>query len=136
MDEAKARILMVDDERRILDVYSLMLRDEGYPVWTAATPDDALTIVSREYINIVFLDFFLGPMTGLELMGRMCKVRSDMAYVIVTANGSSDLVAEAFRQGASDFLTKPFLVTDLIKSIERVNKKRDLQQQKKSGSPR
>jgi putative nucleotidyltransferase with HDIG domain len=130
MIASKTPILMVDDEIRMIEVYALLLRDEGYDVWTAATPDEALEIISRERIEIAFLDQFLGSLRGLDLMARMSGVRSDISYVMVTANGSTDLAVESLKRGASDFITKPFLVTDLLKSIDYVNKKQDLQRQK------
>ena len=127
---AITRILMVDDERPILNVFSDMLQDAGYAVWTAALPDEAFRILACEQIDVVFLDQCLGPVLGLDLMQQMAPLHPHAAYVIVTANGSTDLAVEALKKGAMDFITKPFLVADLIKSIDYISKKRELADEK------
>ncbi|MBI5639352.1 MAG: response regulator [Nitrospirae bacterium] len=125
------RILLVDDEKRILEIFSLMLTDLGYSVKTSSRPDDAIQLVSAERFDIVFLDQFLGPITGLELMHQMSAIDPELYFVIITANGSQELAVEALKKGASDFISKPFFVTDLLKSIEYIGKKKDLAVQKK-----
>ena len=125
------RILLVDDEKRILGIYSGMLEDSGYYVKTSATPENALRLVSEEAFDIVFLDQFLGAATGLGLMKQMAVINPELYFVIITANGSADLAVESLKKGASDFITKPFFIADMIKSIEYVNKKRELDRQKK-----
>jgi putative nucleotidyltransferase with HDIG domain len=126
-----ARLLIVDDERRILETFSIMLEEMGHYVKTASDPDDALTFISEDEFDIVFLDQFLGRAKGLDLMQRMAKINPDLYYVIITSNGNPDLAVESLKRGASDFITKPFFIADLIKSIEYVNKKRELDKQKK-----
>lgn len=125
------RILLIDDERRILDAFSMPLRDMGYYVKTASEPEEALRLISEERFDIVFIDQFLGPVKGLDLIKEMKKVDHELYYVIITANAGTDLAIESFKNGASDFISKPFFVADLIKSIEYVNKKRELDRKKK-----
>ncbi len=124
-------ILLVDDEQRILDVFSPLLTDAGYSIKTAARADDALRLVSDNRFDIVFLDQFLDTTRGLDLMRRMAELNGDLSYVIITGNGSTDLAVESLKSGAVDFVTKPFRVADLIKSIEYVKKQRALDRKKK-----
>ncbi len=126
-----ARILFVDDEPRILEVFTMMLTDAGYFVSGAARADEALQLVSHNTYDVVFLDQFLGPSRGLDLMQSMADLRSDLSFVIMTANASTDLAVQSLKTGASDFISKPFLLTDLVRSIEYVQKKRDLEREKK-----
>ena len=125
------RILIVDDEKKILETFSLLLEDLGYYVKTASSPDDALSLITKDTFNIVFIDQFLGPIKGLDLMQQMSEINPELYYVVITANGSTDLAVESLKKGASDFITKPFFVADLIKSIDYVSKKRELDKQKK-----
>ena len=125
------RILLVDDEKRILETFSLLLEDLGYYVRTASGKDEALQLVSHDKFDIVFLDQFLGTATGLDLMEDMSKIDPELHYVIITANGNTDLAVESLKRGASDFIPKPFFVADLIRSIDHVGKKRELDKQKK-----
>jgi putative two-component system response regulator len=124
-------ILFVDDETRILKVFSSLLTEAGYSITTASQADDALRLISDNRFDIVFLDQFLGPARGLDVMRRMTEVNADLSYVIITGNGSADLAVESLKNGAVDFITKPFLVTDLIKSIEYVKKRRKLDRERK-----
>lgn len=128
---ADTSLLLVDDEVRILDVYSIMLQEEGYGVATASRADEALGLVARHSFDIVFLDQFLGSARGLDLMCSMRALRPDLSFVIMTANGSTDLAVESLKQGASDFIVKPFLLRELIRSIDYVKKKRELERAKK-----
>lgn len=124
------RILLVDDEKRILEVYSDMLADLGYHVETAADPGKAMTLLSNNRFDIVFLDQYLGPIQGVALMGQMQKADLASYFVIMTANPDTDLAVEALKQGASDFISKPFYLADLMRSIEYVNGKRELDRQR------
>lgn len=125
------RILLLDDERRILESFSASLSDIGCYVKTASQPGEALMLMSGERFDIVFLDQFLGPTRGLDLMERMSEMDPELYYVIITGKGSVDLAVEALKKGASDFITKPFFATDLIKSIDYVRKKREFDREKK-----
>lgn len=129
--EPVTRILLVDDEQRILEVFSFMLREKGYTVRTAAHAEEALRAVAREPFDIAFIDQFLGLARGLDLMRELSARIPGLSSVIMTANGTTDLAVEALKNGAADFITKPFLLGDLIRSIEFVSKKRELDRQKR-----
>lgn len=124
------RILIVDDEKRILETFSALLQDVGYYVRTAATKEEALAIIREDIFDIVFLDQFLGTTTGLNLMGRMTEVDPGLYYVIMTGHGNTDLAVESMKMGATDFIGKPFFVADLIKSIEFIRKRMEADKQK------
>jgi len=130
MDTA-LNILLVDDERRILELFQDMLHDMGYRVTAVADPAAALAALGREKFDIAFVDQFLGPMLGLDLMERMVRTDADLYVVIITANGSTELAVEAFQRGASDFVAKPFFEDDIIRSITYVCKKRELDRQRR-----
>ena len=130
-DSGKTRILLVDDEIRILETFSLMLSDHGYDVMTAANKDEALRMASANTFDIAFLDQFLGSARGLDLMKELAQMDSELSFVMMTANGSTDLAVEALKGGASDFITKPVFIADMIRSIEHVNTKRALETQKR-----
>src|SRR5574341_669985 len=130
--EPVTRILLVDDEQRILEVFSLMLREAGYSVRTASHAEEALSAAAGDRFDVAVIDQFLGLARGLDLMQELSARDPDLAAVIMTANGTTDLAVEALKGGASDFITKPFLLGDLIKSIEFVQKKRELERQQRA----
>lgn len=125
------KILLVDDEKAILTTFSMILADMGFYVKTACQAETALEIVASEKFELVFLDQFLDTTTGLELMDEMAKIDPNLYFVIFTANGSCDLAVESLKKGASDFISKPFFACDLLRSINYVQQKRELNVQKK-----
>jgi len=125
------RILIVDDETRILETFSLMLCDYGYSVQTASRAEEAVKLVRDQKFDIAFLDHFLGPARGLDLMKQLSAIDPELYFVLMTANGSTDLAVEALKKGATDFISKPFFIADMIRSIEHVSTKRALDVQKR-----
>ncbi|MFI5295988.1 MAG: HD domain-containing phosphohydrolase [Thermodesulfovibrionales bacterium] len=125
------RILIVDDEERILDSFSMLLEGQGYYVRTAPRFDAAVKLASEEKFDIAFVDQFLGHARGLDLIQRLADIDPGLYSVIITANGSTDLAVESLKKGASDFIIKPFSLADLLRSIDYINKKRELDLQKK-----
>lgn len=131
MENKGMKILIVDDEQRILETYASLLGDAGYYVRTASKAEDALLLASIEPYDIAFVDQFLGPTKGMDLIQKLSAANPYLHFVLITANGSTDLAVTAMKMGASDFISKPFFLADLLKSIEYVSKKRDLERQKK-----
>lgn len=126
------KILIVDDEEHILRVYSGMLEDLGYFVKTATDRNQAINAVKQEKFDVAFLDQFVGKDRGLELMAEMRTMDPEMFFVIITANGSADLAVESLKKGAADFISKPFFMADMIKSIDHVGSKREMENQRKT----
>jgi len=120
------RILFVDDEIRILETFPVMLRERGFFIKTASGKDEALSLITGERFNLVFLDQNLGQTKGMDLMQMMSEIDPDLYFVIITAYDSTDLAVGAMKKGASDFITKPFFISDLLKSIGYVEKKMQL----------
>jgi len=129
--EGVSRILVVDDEKRILQTFLLMFSDSGYHVKTAVNAEEALRHIAGERFDVVFLDCYIGKERGLELMKKMAAADPKLYFVMITANGNTDLAVEALKLGASDFMTKPFFIADIVKSLDFVNKKRELDRQKR-----
>jgi DNA-binding NtrC family response regulator len=126
-----SKILLVDDEERILDLLACMFREIGMDVATAATPAEALRLVSEKPFRMAFVDNHLGSMEGLELIEQLRKADPDLQFVIMTGNPDIETAIRSLKEGVADFLRKPFRFEDLLVSIEHVNRKIDLEQQKK-----
>ncbi len=126
-----SKILLVDDEDRILDALACMFREVGWDVATAATPAEARRLVSEESFRMAFVDNHLGSMEGMELIDQLRKVDPNLQFVIMTGNPNIETAIRALKNGIADFLRKPFRFKDLLVSIEYVNRKIDLEQQKK-----
>jgi DNA-binding NtrC family response regulator len=126
-----SKILLVDDEAKIRDVLSCLLMEIGHEVRTASGPDEALALVRQQKFDMAFVDNLLGPMQGIELIEQLGRIDVDLPIVLMTGNPNIDTAIQALKKGASGFLRKPFRIEDLLVSIDHVNRKRELEEQRK-----
>lgn len=107
------RILVVDDEKNILDVVKAYLEKEGFYIITAMDGETALDILSKETIHLVVLDLMLPKLTGEEVCHRI-RASSDIPIIMLTAKADEDDRIEGISIGADDYLTKPFSARELV----------------------
>jgi two-component system KDP operon response regulator KdpE len=110
------RILVVDDEPSILRVVAANLRARGYEALTAATGEDALTVIEAQQPDCIVLDLGLPDVGGLEVLARL-RTWTTMPVVILTAVDDEHRRATALDLGANDYITKPFTMTDLLARV-------------------
>jgi len=102
------RILIVDDESHIRMTLKQMLEDAGYGVATAESGPVALDYLDNNDCDLVLLDVRMPGLDGFEVLDRLNEQRPDLSVVIVTAHGTVDQATEAIREGAENFIHKPF----------------------------
>jgi two-component system, OmpR family, KDP operon response regulator KdpE len=110
------RILVVDDEPSILRVVTANLRARGYEALTAASGNDALTVVETQQPDCIVLDLGLPDVSGLEVLRRL-RAWTTTPVVILTAVDDEHRRAMAFNLGADDYVTKPFAMADLLTRV-------------------
>ena len=110
------KILVVDDEKNILDVVKAYLEKEGFNVITATDGETALKILSKETIHLVVLDLMLPKLTGEEVCQKI-RVSSSIPIIMLTAKAEEDDKIEGISIGADDYLTKPFSARELVVRI-------------------
>jgi DNA-binding NtrC family response regulator len=129
------RILIADDEAKIRKVMSLLLRDEGYEVLAVDNGVSAVAEAERFNPDLVLLDHQMPDMTGMEALKRIKDKRPATVIIIITAHGSISLAVNAIKEGAYDFIEKPFdndhLLLTVRRAIEYKNLSGDLTQLKK-----
>ncbi len=125
--KAIAEILILDDDKFILDSLSEFLTMEGYQVFTAGEFEEAKRILTEQPIQIVITDLNMPNISGLEFL-RYVRSRFLQAVVmVITAFGSIESAVDAIKLGAYDYLTKPIIDDELRMSIERALKQQALQ---------
>lgn len=117
LKEQKQTILIVEDERKVLDLLIRILSSEGYRTMKAENGHEALYIASRNIPDLVILDLMLPDCNGIQVLDRLKAVNETIQVIILTAYGSKDAVRSAMEIGAFDFFTKPFDFDDLCTSI-------------------
>ena len=113
-----AKILIVDDEARILLLLKSLLRANGYETATAKDGIEALELVKKDSFDLLITDLRMAPMDGLSLF-REVKTFSSMPVILLTAYASVETAIEAMKLGAFDYLTKPFKVDELLATVNR-----------------
>lgn len=113
------RILVVDDEEAMRESMAAWLEKSGHTVSLAENGTDALAFLSRKPCDLVLLDIKMPGMDGHELLRQIREHHPDTIIVMITAYGSIDSAVTAMKEGASDYLRKPFNPRDLIRLIEK-----------------
>jgi two-component system response regulator GlrR len=113
------RILIVDDDKNMLEVLSLRLDTEGYKVSAAGKAQEALELVKGTMFDLALVDLKLGENdSGIDLMKKLHQTVPEMPVIILTAHGTIDTAVEAMKMGAYSFLTKPFNRRELLLQIK------------------
>jgi len=105
---ARPHILVVDDEPNVRKVLGALLEQAGYLTTRAADADEALDLVRAQDPDLVISDLKMPGMDGLELLRRLKEGFPEIPVVLLTAHGTVEAAVEAMKEGALDFLTKPF----------------------------
>ncbi|HPP80553.1 MAG TPA: response regulator, partial [Deltaproteobacteria bacterium] len=126
MNALQKTILVVDDELGIRESVRKILEKEGYQVKTASNGDEAFRIIRSEQIDLLVTDIRMAGMDGLELL-KVCKSVSPYTEVImITGYASVDTAVESLKQGAYDYITKPFKKADILKAVSKAIEKQVL----------
>ncbi|MFM7204580.1 MAG: sigma-54-dependent transcriptional regulator [Myxococcota bacterium] len=119
-------ILVVDDDVSNRSTVEKILQKEGYVVLLAADGAEALAIVRRESVALVVTDFKMPGMTGLDLLKAARTLQPDLEVILMTAYGTVEAAVEAMKEGAYDFISKPFKRVELLKAVQKALEKQAL----------
>ncbi len=111
------RVLVVDDNRELQQVVDFALRQEGYEVSQAFDAYAGLELIEREKFGLALLDVMMPGMDGLEMLSRLRGFDKDLRVIIMTALTTPEAAVSALRDQASDFLTKPFDMEQLLSAV-------------------
>src|SRR3954469_10776993 len=114
------RILVVDDERSIVDAVASALRYEGYQVDEASTGREALSAAERREPDLVVLDWMLPDIEGIEVGRRLRAQGFKTAVLFLTAKDATENKVEALRAGDDDYVTKPFSLAEVVARVQAI----------------
>ena len=119
-------VLVVDDEPHVLKTLDLALKSLGFEVSAFARPADALDAVVAGRFDLAFVDLMMQPMDGLAVLRELRRRTPETTVVMVTAHGSVESAVEAMREGAYDYLQKPFDLDELRVFVRRAREHHEL----------
>ncbi|WP_299197503.1 sigma-54 dependent transcriptional regulator [uncultured Amphritea sp.] len=120
------QILLVDDEKHIRLAAAQTLELAGYEVFTAECAEKALTLLNQDWPGVVVSDINMPGIDGLELMQRIMTIDTDLPVILITGHGDISMAVSAMRDGAYDFIEKPFSSELLNDVVRRAAEKRRL----------
>ena len=120
MSSRKGSILIVDDEKEILESLEELLKSEGYQTDTAATAEESLQKRAREAFDLVLLDVNLPDSNGLDVLRAIKRDSPETAVIMITAYDSSQVAFQASREGAESYITKPWDNDKLLLEIRNL----------------
>jgi UDP-3-O-[3-hydroxymyristoyl] N-acetylglucosamine deacetylase len=114
-----SKILIIDDEKDILNTLSSILEDEGFTVSKAMDGKEGLAIFERENPDIVLLDVWMPELDGIQVLKRIKKKKKDAIVIVISGHGTISTAVEAVKVGAYDFLEKPLSIEKVLEVVSR-----------------
>ena len=114
-------ILIVDDERDIRELIGDILKDEGYAIRLAGNSDECMAAIGAEAPSLMILDIWLkdSQMDGIDILKTVKRDNPDVPVVIISGHGNIEIAVAAIKQGAYDFIEKPFNIDQLMVVVSR-----------------
>ncbi|MDD3846131.1 MAG: UDP-3-O-acyl-N-acetylglucosamine deacetylase [Syntrophorhabdaceae bacterium] len=113
------KVLIIDDEKNILDSLSGILEDEGFSVLKATDGKEGLAIFEREAPDIVLLDVWMPELDGIQVLKEIRIRKDDAKVVVISGHGTISTAVEAVKMGAYDFLEKPLSIDKVLEVVSR-----------------
>ncbi len=113
------KILIVDDEKKMRHILQIILEQKGYVTEQASNGSEALDLINKFHYAMVITDLKMPVMDGLELIREIKKIDPDYPVIVLTAYGSIDSAVGAIREGAIDYITKPFEEEKILLTVQR-----------------
>ncbi|HOD49818.1 MAG TPA: sigma-54 dependent transcriptional regulator [Candidatus Hydrogenedentes bacterium] len=121
-----SNILVLDDDTHIQRTLDIMLRNDGHSVICAGSAEEALERANRHPVDIALVDLQLPGMSGLDFLRKLREQHPDAVAIIITAYGSIETAVESMKEGAHDYLTKPFSPEQVRHRLRQIEEMRGL----------
>src|SRR5262245_33174752 len=132
MPDSKGSLLVIDDEPEIRETLQALLESEGYAVDLAPTADAGLRRLERKPFDLVLLDVMLPDRSGLDVLRDIRTANPALAIVMITAYGSVENAVEAMRNGATNYVTKPWDNERLLAEISTLVRQQRLAEENRA----
>ena len=125
-------ILIVEDEAKMRRLLELNLGEDGFTTFSAEDAETGLKLLQQNHIDLVVTDLKLPGMNGLEFLHTIKRQNEALPVVVMTAFGSVETAVEAMKSGASDYVLKPFSLTEMRMVIRKELDVRNLREENRS----
>ncbi len=132
MDEGKVvkdKILVADDEQSMREFLDIMLKKEGYKVTLASNGEEVIHLIENDLFDLVLLDIRMPKLDGITALKRIKAISPETIVIMITAYASADTAIKAMKEGAYDYITKPFKVDEIKLIVKNALEKISLQKE-------
>ena len=130
MIKIPTKVLIVDDEKDFVEMFSLRLKGQGEKVSTAFSGKQALEVLEKTAIDVVILDIRMPGMDGIDTLKQIKTLYPLVEVILLTGHGSAETAVEGMKSGAFDYLMKPADVEDIRMKLENARKRKDKQEER------
>jgi two-component system, NtrC family, response regulator AtoC len=130
MPEVKPRILVIDDEEDMLSLYKNILKNE-FPSYLTTSGKEALSILSKEEYDVMILDVLMPEMSGLDVLKKAKIIDPTLEVIMVTASKDIKPAVDSIKNGAFDYVIKPFEIEDLLITIKKALERKTMLRENK-----
>ncbi len=125
----KDRILVADDEQSMREFLDIMFKKEGYQVALASNGEEVLRLIEKEIFDLILMDIRMPRLDGISALKKIKAVSPETIVIMITAYASADTAIKAMKEGAYDYITKPFKVEEIKLIIKNALEKKNLRQE-------
>jgi len=130
MIKIPVKILIVDDEKDFVEMFSLRLTRQGEKVSAAYSGQEALDLLEKTQIDVVILDIRMPGMDGIETLKKIKATHPLVEVILLTGHGSTETAVEGMKEGAFDYLMKPSDFEDISAKLANAWKRKDKQEER------
>ena len=123
----KDKILVADDEKSMREFLDIMLRKEGYKVTLASNGEEVMKLIEKDIFDLALVDIRMPKQDGISVLKRIKIVSPETIVIVITAYASADTAIKAMKEGAYDYITKPFKIEEIKLIIHNALEKKHLQ---------
>jgi two-component system response regulator PilR (NtrC family) len=125
----KDKILVADDEQSMREFLDIMLKKEGYKVSLASNGEEVVKLMDNDLFDLVLLDIRMPKLDGISTLKKIKAIAPETIVIMITAYASADTAIKAMKEGAYDYITKPFKVEEIKLIIHNALEKKNLQKE-------
>jgi two-component system response regulator PilR (NtrC family) len=125
----KDKILVADDEQSMREFLDIMLKKEGYKVSLASNGEEVVKLIDNDLFDLVLMDIRMPKLDGISALKKIKSIAPETVVIMITAYASADTAIKAMKEGAYDYITKPFKVEEIKLIINNALEKKNLQKE-------
>jgi two-component system response regulator PilR (NtrC family) len=125
----KDKLLVADDEQSMREFLDIMLKKEGYKVSLASNGEEVLKLAERDIFDLILMDIRMPKLDGIAVLKKIKTLSPETIVIMITAYASADTAIRAMKEGAYDYVTKPFKVDEIKLIIRNALEKKNLQKE-------